>query len=644
MSPITRLLIGLALVSPFAPAPGQSRDASLLQLTPITSASTDRGRIADRSAWSLTESPDGRFVAFTGFADTIHVYDRRSRAVGTIPNAVVGASELTWSRRGGFISFARRSENEPAVYPWIIPVDAATGRATGPARQLSMRAIARFDDAPSFSPDDRFVVFASNRADSGFVLVAPANGGRERVLYAAPGTVHRALVSPDGRSVYFGGTAATPGSSQALYRVPFSGGRAERLAEHMVFFIGISADGSQLAWYGDGHPRAAVMPSIVIADASGKPLGVVRDVAASVKGWSTKPGVLLGKKGEGTFAMRTVPLAGGPIRSFGSRGPNETPLAWSPDGRFLLAASSLSPTTWLLLSASGDTVRRIEAPPVARVLGDDFAPIWSPDGRMVAYRAASADARRRVSRVMIIDIGAGTARALYEVERVGMLRWRADGQAVRYIDANADTLSLVETTLEGKTTTLARHLTTRSIPWPLTDSTILVVTRDSMYVASSRGFFVRTLRRSPRPQLGYLSNSIQPSPDGRWVAIIEESPRMSSKHVVQIVPTNGDPSRTIAFDLDYSIEDPYFAGDALLFMGNPHTSAGRHTDLFVVPLAGGVPRNLTAADSLTDIDFITVSPDGRTVAYQAELNATSSTRVIDIDVSTITRQTPNGAK
>jgi hypothetical protein len=112
-----------------------------------------------------------------------------------IPNAVVGASQLEWSRRGGFISFARRSENEQVVYPWIIPVNAAMGRATGPARQLSMRPTVRWDDAPSFSPDDRFVVFASNRADSGFVLVAPSNGGRERVLYAAQGVVNRALIS-----------------------------------------------------------------------------------------------------------------------------------------------------------------------------------------------------------------------------------------------------------------------------------------------------------------------------------------------------------------------------------------------------------------------------------------------------------------
>ena len=643
MSTITRLLIGLTVLTIPLGVRAQSRDTLLLGLTPIAPATNDRGRIFDRSAWSLTESPDGRFIAFVA-GDTIRVYARRTEAVVAIPNAVVGASDLTWSRRGGLISFARRGETERTVYPWIVPVDAATGRATGPARQISLRPIARLDDAPSFSPDDRFVVFASNRADSGFVVVAPSNGGRERVLYSAAGGVRRALVSPDGRWVYFAGGPV--GSSQAIYRVPFTGGRPERLAERVVFFIGVSADGSQLAWYADGHPRAAVMPSIIIADAMGKPLGVMRDVMASVKSWSSKPGILLGRSSEYPSLTRMVPVAGGAGRSFGTQGPNERPLAWSPDGRSLLTTSSLAPTTWLLLSTSGDTIRRIEAPPVARVIDDDFAPIWSPDGRLVAYRAASADGRRRASRVMLIDVSTGSVRALHETGRIGALRWRADSKAVRYIDATSDALSLLETTLMGSTTTLARHFAThaRAVSWPLTDTTMLVVTHDSMYVATSGGAFVRTLRRSRREYLGYLTNEVQASADGRWIATIEDATPRSSRHVIQVIPTNGDSPRSITFDLDYAIEDPYFAGDALVFLGNAHATGRHPADLFTVPLGGGVPRNLTAADSLTDIDFITVAPDGRTVAYQAELGPTSPTRLLDIDVSSGRRPAPNGAR
>jgi Tol biopolymer transport system component len=215
----------------------------------------------------------------------------------------------------------------------MIPVDAATGRATGPARQISMRPTVRFDDAPSFTPDDRFVVFASNTPDSGYVLVTPSNGGRERSLYSTAGEVSRALVSPDGRWVYFV-------AARALHRVPFGGGRAERLADGVMFFVGVSADGNRLAWYADGHPRAEATATIVVADATGKPLGALRDSRVKPKSWSSRPGVLLGRRIEFRHRTHIVPVAGGAVRTVGAIGRDEAPLGWSPDSRHLLVRRS----------------------------------------------------------------------------------------------------------------------------------------------------------------------------------------------------------------------------------------------------------------------------------------------------------------
>ena len=654
MSAITRLFIGLVVVSPIVPARAQAREGQVQALPSITPMSTDRGRVFDRAAWSLTESPDGRFVAFVPHDDTIRVYDTRTRAAHGIPNAVVGATELAWSRRGGLISFVRREENGRRVFPWVVPVDPASGRATGPARQLSMQPIAPWDDAPSFSPDDRYVAFASYRADSGFVLVVPSNGGRERVLYAAPGSVTRVLVSSDGRWVYFTAAPPRPAANRApglvVYRVPFSGGRAERLVDRVVFLIGPSADGSQLAWYADGHPRAAGGAAIVIADSAGKPLGVIRDVNAQLKNWSSRPGILLGNKVEWTYSTRAVSLAGGAVRSLGAPGPSELPLAWSPDGRLLANASGAGAHAFLILSPTGDTVRRIDAPPVGRVLGQDGPPVWAPDGRWIAYRAASANGRRPASRLMLIDARTGVARTLVEKGQIGAIRWRADRQALRYVDESDQSCSLIEVTLSGTTTTLARSVATlgRSVARPMTDTTVLVAAIDSMYVVSSRGGFVRTLRRSRLERLAYIGGAVKQSPDGQWLAVIdpaEEQPR-SGKHAIHLIPTNGGPARTLSFDLDRTIFDPYFAGDAIAFVGNPtgRGAGGHSTDLFTIPLAGGVPRNLTAADSLTDLDEVTVAGDGRTIAYQAELGPTQPTRLIDIDVSQVGPRKPNATK
>ena len=635
---ITKSLITAALVAPFAMAlrrsPAQVRPGSPPDIMAIT---TDRGRISDRGAWSLTESPDGRFDAFTA-AGSIQVYDRQTRT--TTPIAAASITELNWSRMGGMISFVKREENGQRVFPWILPVDRATGRAAGPARQVSLRPANPLDEAAAFSPDDRFVVFAGNARDSGFVVVAPSNGGRERVLYAKPGTAHRAAVSPDGRWVYFGAMTPGPAPQQTLYRVPFAGGSAEPLAPLAVssVFIGVSSDGKQLAWYGEGHPRSGATATIVIADANGKRLGIVRDVAGATKGWSSKPGILLAKQVDYTFATRVVPVAGGPIATLGTPGSAEHPVVWSPDNRFLLVRSG-SPKQWFLLTARGDTVRRFEGPGVSSSImpGWGSGPAWSPDGRYVAYPSRSVDGKSPASRLVLIEPATGQVRSLTEVTgEIGRIRWRSDGQGVQYVHQTSPSQSVNEVSLSGATKTLASgYASSRLVAIrPLTDSTVLLVTRDSMSLVSPQGKFIRLLQLRNRKSLGYLRIGLQASDDGMWIARIEDFDD-TSKHVIHLIPTSGAPERTIAFQLDYDLMNPYFAGsDALVFLGNIYRSPmpDHYADLFSVPLSGGIPRNLTASDPITDVDAITVSPDGRTVAYQAELGPIFPTRLIEIDV------------
>ncbi len=644
MHTITWSLLLASLVAPCATAQRQpAAQVSLASLPVIGAITTDRGRISDLGAWSLTESPDGRFDAFAA-QDSIRVHDRQTRTTTAI--AASGVTELNWSRQGGMISFVRREENGQRVFPWILPVDRATGRASGPARQVSMRPANRFDEAAAFSPDDRFVAFAGNARDSGFVVVAPSNGGRERVLYSARGAANRAAISPDGKWVYFGAVTPGPVPQQTLSRVPFAGGSVEALAflAPSSVFIGVSSDGKQLAWYGEGHPRSGATATIVVADANGKPLGIVRDVVGSTKSWSSKPGVLLSKKVDYTFATRVVSIDGGSIVTLGTPGSFEQPVAWSPDNRFLLARSG-SATQWIVLTARGDTVRRFEGPRVA----SSFAPgwggggaAWSPDGRYVAYPSPSADGRHLASRLMLIETTTGRARALTEVTgEIGRIRWRSDGQGVQYVHQTPPSQSLNEVSLSGATRTVSSGYASARLAAirPLTDSTVLVVTRDSMSLVSSQGKLIRMLQSRNRKTLGSLNLDYGVSGDGQRIAVIEDF-EDSTRHAIHVIPTSGAPMRTISFQLDYDIQNPYFAGsDALVFLGNIHRSpmADHYADAFAVSLSGGIPRNLTAGDPITDVDDIRVSPDGKMVVYQAELGPIFPTRLIEIDMSAALR-------
>ena len=643
---ITRSLILAVLAAPGAAA--QRRTAgpppvSLASLPVINATTTDRGRISVAGAWSLTESPDGRFDAFTA-DDSIRVYDRQNRTTTAI--AAAPMSELNWSRRGRMISFVRRGENGQGMFSWILPVDSATGRATGPARQISMRRANGLDETATFSPDDRFVAFASLTRDSGFVVVAPSNGGRERVVYAAPGTAHRAAISPDGKWIYFSAYSASPAPQQTLYRVAFTGGAVEALAPlaQSSVFIGVSSDGKQLAWYGEGHPRSGAAATIVIADANGKPIGIVRDITGSTKSWSSKPGVLLAKKVDFTFATRVLSTAGGPIATVGTPGSSESPAAWTPDSRFLLARSG-SAQQWVVLTARGDTVHRLEGPEGSSNILPGWGgtgQTWSPNGRYVAYTSRSVDGTRPASRLVLMEPATRSVRTLTEITgEIGWIRWRADGQGVQYVHLTPSSQLLSEVSLAGVTRMVSSgYPPSRLVAIrPLTDSTMLVMTKDSMSLVSTQGKFIRLLRPMTHRTLPYLRIHYQASPDGQWVAAIEDFAE-TSKHAIHIIPTSGAPTRTISFQLDYEILNPYFAGsDAIVFLGNIYRTPmpDHYADLFVVPLSGGVPRNLTAGDPITDVDAITVSPDGRWVAYQAELGPVFPTRLIDIDVSAALR-------
>ena len=607
-------------------------------LPTISVTAIDRGKVSEKFAWSLAESPDARFDIFVAHDDTIHMYDRRTRSTIAIATAGPMTNELRWSRRGGLISFVRGEENAPRrVHPWIMPVDRGTGRATGAARQVSMRPANSFDEAPAFTPDDRFVVFASNTGDTGSVIVAPSNGGRDRVLYAASGFANGAAVSPDGKWVYFTSTTAGPDRRESLRRVPFAGGTVETLGQLPVdsYFIGVSADGTQLAWYDAGQPRGYTGAPIVIADANGKPVGEVTNAAGVVKSWSSTPGVLLARKIEKRYATRIVPVTGGPIATFGTAGRYERPIAWSPDNRFLLAQGSGDESELLVLTARGDTVHRIKVPTlgltyVGRQGG--FRPTWSPNGRYVAYPSPSADGRQPASRLVIIDVAAGTTRVLTESDAgIGGVRWRSDGQALQYVRITPASNSMREVSLSGATRVLSPDFgVERGIAVPITDSTALRVAGESLSVVRTNGTFIRMLAPVKFNKGGRMMGDYHASPDGQWVAVIDDAVT-AAKHLVRVIPMNGGPARTISFDLEGAIWHPRFAGtDALLFYGGD-------THIFAVPLAGGVPRNLTAADPMYDVDEMTPSPDGRVLAYQAELGPNAVTRLIDIDVTAALR-------
>ncbi len=129
---------------------------------------------------------------------------------------------------------------------------------------------------PVFSPDGRWLAFASNRHGSYDVFVVDARGGRPRRLTFDSATDTPTGWSPDGKLVLFSSTRSPSFPVQPeLYTVPVEGGRARRLSAAEGREGVFSPRGDQIAyvrgpgeWYRKGY-RGSSNNDVWLCDASG---------------------------------------------------------------------------------------------------------------------------------------------------------------------------------------------------------------------------------------------------------------------------------------------------------------------------------------------------------------------------------------
>ncbi|MCS6851947.1 MAG: MdsD protein, partial [Gemmataceae bacterium] len=145
----------------------------------------------------------------------------------------------------------------------------------GIARPVTMHEA--HDYGPVFSPDGRWLAFTSNRHGSYDVFVVPVQGGKPRRLtYDSAADVVNGW-SPDGKYLLFtsGRSTAFP-QGYELYKVPFEGGREQRVSLGEGKEGAYSPDGQRVAyvrgpgtWYRKGY-RGSSNDDIWICDADGR--------------------------------------------------------------------------------------------------------------------------------------------------------------------------------------------------------------------------------------------------------------------------------------------------------------------------------------------------------------------------------------
>jgi DNA-binding winged helix-turn-helix (wHTH) protein/Tol biopolymer transport system component len=112
----------------------------------------------------------------------------------------------------------------------------------------------------------------------------------------------------------------------------------------------------------------------------------------------------------------------------------DSPVSFSPDGREFVFHRSSASESQLVVAAAGGGSQRILARRTFPVGFSEYAPDWSPDGKIVA--ATVIDTSNGSRSIVLLPVDGGSSRDLYKTDSdLGRLRWLPDGSGLLTIAA-----------------------------------------------------------------------------------------------------------------------------------------------------------------------------------------------------------------
>jgi len=592
-------LVLLTLVVP----PATAQKASV----PTAAKVTLLGEVRDSTCYESSIAPSEKFLACVTAKPDLRIIDLASRKATVLFKGMF-AADLFWSRAGDRVAFSGREEGSEDFYVWTVGVDPRTGLQTTPPRRVSASA----GGVPAFSPDGQLIAFHQDAGKNNRKLVvAPANGGAERVL--TQGDIFGPYSwSSDGRWIYYPlFPRGRSDSSNAIYRVAAAGGTPERIIQYNQlggrapwYYHGLSRDGRFL---GIGTRPLQGSQLKALLDAQGKTLGVaslpsdLRSGTSSDYDWMpTGPRLFLTTQ-ERPSTLRAVTMAGGTPRDLAS--PAERPRApsWSPDGR-RIAVQLWNGTRFDLavMNADGSGRRFLNAAsePVENFVVD----YWSPDGRYIAYLGPMG----RELHVIEVTTGIDTRLATADL-RIVNTRWSADSRSVRFVSVNgspdATRSSLRSVTLDAQQRTV-RDLGSGPTAFLFVTEDLLLAVVDGTLVPFGPG----------EPRRVHAPTSVRPKPgvsrDGRWVAFMPNGLGGGQRPgLYDVVSADGETRTVVHLPPGIRATAPLFSRDGRsLIVPTPRGPDGP-ARLLIVPVNGDTPRTLTSLGAEEGFLSLTRSPD-----------------------------------
>lgn len=420
-----------ALAAGAATGPTTASSFAALDVTPVTSLPGEESNPAF--------SPDGNQIAFSSYTrettvtdrDNIYVKPLDGDAILRVTRGPGADSNPVWSPDGRHIAFLRSAIDEQGRLTLSVMVVPALGGAERTLWVGSARA-AGLD----WSPDGEHLLFAGASADNTRVgppfrlLLLSIESRRVRRLTSPPpgsvGDLH-GVFSPDGRTIAFVRDVV---AGTDVHVLSLAGGEPARLTFGNQFVTSVAwlSDGQALLFSASGRDRTSALWRLAV---SGGPAERLTGIADQVSDVATD------RSGHRVAFTRTVHDANIQRIDLSTPGRDERPLIasaridtdpdFSPDATRVAFASNRGGSRQIWTAAADGT----NALQLTSLPGRCRDPVWSPEGRRIAFASIPNDRIRED--IYVIDVDGGPALQLTDGAETDVWpRWSRDGQWIYF--------------------------------------------------------------------------------------------------------------------------------------------------------------------------------------------------------------------
>lgn len=453
-----------------------------------------------------------------------------------------------------------------------------------------------------------------------------------RLDWSKPDLVFGAALSPDGKAVALS-------SECAMWVVPVEGGAGPEITGEPRSVTPVMGVGDGFAWSADGNwiafnsmeDRDGGRDIYVVSSRGGEPKRVAHRRAGRRLPVLDASRVSLSPDGrilaftsvdeEAKICVATVPVDGGVPRCVTEAGSGDP--AYSPDGRHLAYVQAVSPgrhEVRVTPAGGGGSARVTEIPYRAR------NPVWSPDGRMIAFLPGSEryDTAEQLWIVPVSEAGTATAAPtaikLPRGTNFPLLGWGGGNRiGIQLMEPGRSAIFTVPAS-GGKATQITPEQMAPGLVyfprWTPDGKTIWVLLVHAGiglgHVPSGGGTVTKVSTGPVYPVPPGGGNVV--SPDGKTVVFAGGAQGVNSVALWTMPVEGGQPTQLTKGP---ALQDRYPCwtpdGRSVLFVRNEPAAA----NIYVVPVDGGAARPITSASDRVSWASIACSPDGRSVAYFA---------------------------